>query len=66
MTYKTFRNKLNATPASIDTQEIPRRLQDIARFSNAKGKGVHNVPFKRTKKPKDKMKRDKQLIDGSK
>lgn len=60
------KHKLNAAPASIDSQEIPRRLQDIARFTNVKRKGVNNGPFKKMKKTKGRIKRDKTLIDGRK
>ena len=56
-----IKNKLNAKPQSIESQEIPRRLQNIAKFNSVTRK--KGVP---TKKMKKKKLRDDSLIDGRK
>lgn len=53
-----IKNKLNAKPENIEAQEIPRRLQTIAKFNRRiSKKGV-------TVQKKKKILKDKTLIDG--
>lgn len=61
--FKKIKNKVNAKPESTESQEIPRRLQNIAKFNSAISR--KGVPMKKKKKKKGKL-QNNTLIDGRK
>ncbi|XP_045609283.1 coiled-coil domain-containing protein 137 [Procambarus clarkii] len=54
-----IKDKLNCKPSSIDAQEIPRKLENIAKFMNSDNKGEIMVKRKRKR-------RHSELLDGTK
>ncbi|KAK8388957.1 hypothetical protein O3P69_020722 [Scylla paramamosain] len=59
--FNKIKNKLNAKPESTESQEIPRRLQNIAKFNSVISR--KGLPMKKRKKEKLK---NNTLIDGRK